>query len=1062
MRAFIRFLVDRDLIVNLISIFLLLLGTYAMIAINREAFPNVNLDQIQVNAGYPGASPEEVERLVITPIEQELKSLSGIDKMTSIAFPGSARIILEVDPNASNRDRIASDVQLAVSRATLPQDLPYQPAVLEIDGGVFPILQLAVSAPRSDLELKRLGDKIRDDILEIDGIGRVFIQGNRRAEIRIVVDPKKMRRHRISIGEISSALANWNINAPGGDIETSTGQKAVRITGEFKDAPDVANLVLRANELGQGLRLGDVANVTESLEKAQMFVDVRGKPAAAIIIMKKADGDIITIVNQIREYIKKIPELYGEDVRVDTFLDMSNFARMRLGVLTNNGLVGIVLVFITLVLFLRPSVAMTTTWGLPIVFFTGLYALFIGGVTLNLISMMGFIMVLGMIVDDAIIIGENITYHMEQGMAPKKAATLGAMELLGPVTATVMTTIAAFLPMMFMSGVIGKFIVAIPIVVSSLLFFSWLESFLILPSHVAFLAKPKAHPKERKWLVNLEDTYGRLLEKALDRRYLTVAISAAILIGSFVLAGTAMKFRLFPPAGVDQYMVRVTAPGGTSHGAMRKQLSLIDSEIRRHIKPEYFETTVITTGQIARDGGDPLIQRGGRFGQINVVYTPAVARPEHDALEDMNKLAKDLPSLFPKFDVAFTEIAPGPPTGRPLEVEISGNDDAATERSARRLMALLDDVKGVTSVESGLLPGDDELHVVLDRALATYAGVDLMTASSHVRAAVGGLRVSTTRRGTEEIDITIRYPNSTRDPVQMLKNLQVPNQRGGLVPLSRIAKLKEKQGYTTIRHRAGVRTVSVLANINPSLITSVEINKWAADKQPQWTGDDASRITINYGGESEKNEESIKGLVRSFGFAMIAIFFILAIQFNNLKYPIIVMMAIPFGAVGIILSFLVHDLVWKPMPLSFFSMMGMVALAGVVVNSSLILLVFIQRAMKEGMNYRDAIILAGRRRLRAVILTAATTVVGLLPTAYGWGGMDPFVSPMALALSWGLLFATLVTLITIPAALAVGIDVQAKLGEWWGRLVPEGGIWNLVLSRIGGFRNLVISRIKKD
>ncbi|MFV1996561.1 MAG: efflux RND transporter permease subunit [Acidiferrobacterales bacterium] len=1044
MRAFIRFLVDRDLIVNLISVFLLLLGSYAIVAINREAFPNVNLDRVQINAAYPGASPEEVERLLVTPIEQELKSLSGIDKMTSIAFPGSARIELEVDPNASNRDRIAGDVQLAVSRATLPQDLPYEPAVLEIDGGVFPILQLAISAPRSDLELKRLGDKIRDDVLDIKGVGRVIIQGNRKAEIRVVVDPEKLRQQRISIGEISSALASWNVNAPGGDLETSTGQKAVRISGEFKDASDVASLVLRANELGQGLRLGDIASVTESLEKAQMYVDVQGKPAAAIIIMKKSDADIITIVDEIREYIKKIPELYGQDVSVDTFLDMSKFARMRLRVLTNNGIVGIILVFLTLILFLRPSVAMTTTWGLPIVFFAGLYALFLSGVTLNLISMMGFIIVLGMIVDDAIIIGENITYHMEQGMAPKKAATVGAMELLGPVTATVMTTIAAFLPMMFMSGMIGKFIVAIPIVVSALLFFSWLESFLILPSHVAFLAKPKEHPKERKWLVKLEDAYGRLLEKALDHRYLTVALSAAILIGSFVLAGTAMKFRLFPPSGVDQYMVRVTAPGGTSYDTMRNKLARIDGEIRKRINPEYFESTVVTTGQIARDGGDPLVQRGGRFGQINVVYTPAVARPDHNALDDMNSLARDLPPLFPELDIAFTEIAPGPPTGRPLEVEISGSDDAATERTARRLMALLKDAKGVTSVESGLLPGDDELHVVLDRTLATYAGVDLITASRHVRAAVGGLRVSTIRRGTEEIDITIRYPDSTRDPVKMLKGLLLPNKRGGLVPLSRIAKLVEKQGYTTIRHRAGIRTVSVLANINSDVVTSVEINKWVADKQPQWTGDDASKVTLNYGGESEKNEESIGGLVRSFGFALIAIFFILAIQFNNLKYPIIVMLAIPFGAVGIILSFLVHDILWKPMPLSFFALLGMVALAGVVVNSALILLVFFQRAMKEGMECRDAIVLAGRRRLRAVILTAATTVVGLLPTAYGWGGMDPFVSPMALALSWGLVFATLVTLITIPATLAVGIDVATKLGQLWDRLMPEGGVRTLI------------------
>jgi len=1048
MKGMIRFLVERDLLVNLISVFVILLGLFAMYAINREAFPNVTLDRIQVNAGYPGASPEEVERLVITPIEQELKSLGGIDKMTSIAFPGSARIELEVDPDASNRDRLASEVQLAVSRAILPKDLPAQPSVLEIDGAVFPIIQMAISAPRTELELKRLGDKIRDDILEVDGVGRVIVQGNRKAEIRITVDPDKVSYHRLSIGEISQALTNWNVNAPGGDLETKTGQKAVRIAGEFTGAEDVANLVLRANERGQGIRLGDVATVSESLEKAMLYNDVEGQSAATIIVMKKADADIITIVDKLRVYMKDIPQVYGEDVRVDTFQDMSKFARMRLGVLTNNGIVGIILVFLTLALFLRPSVAITTTWGLPIVFFTGLFMLYMGGITLNLISMMGFIMVLGMIVDDAIIIGENITYHMEQGMAPKEAAAQGAFELLGPVTATVMTTIAAFLPMMFMEGIIGKFIIAIPIVVSALLFFSWLESFLILPSHVAFLANPKKHPREKKWLVALEDAYGRLLNKALDYRYLTVALSLAILIGSFMLAKSALSFQLFPPVGVDQYMARVTAPAGTSLDKMRNYMVEVDREVRKRIEPKYLETTVSSVGQIARDGGDPLTQRGGRFAQLNVVYTPSVSRPDHDAMEDMRKMGKEIPPLFPKLDVAFTELAPGPPVGRALEAEISSNDSEASERAANRLMAILKTVKGITSIESGLQPGDDELHVVLDRKLATYAGVDLMTASSHVRAAVGGLRVSTSRRGTEEIDITIRYPNSSSDQIAMLKNLKLPNQRGGLVPLSRIAKLEEHPGYTTIRHRAGIRTVTVMANVDPEVITSVELNRLVASREQEWLGEDAAKIKVQYGGEAEKNQESVVGLMISFAFALIAIFFILAIQFNNLSYPIVVMLAIPFGAVGIILSFFLHDLFWKPMPLSFFSMMGMVALAGVVVNSSLILLVFVQRAMQNGMDCREAIVQAGRRRLRAVILTATTTVVGLLPTAYGWGGMDPFVSPMALALSWGLMFATVVTLVTIPATLAVGIDTKAGLKKLWIRIAPEGGVKAAVLAKV--------------
>ena len=1035
MKAMLRFLVERDLVVNLVSIMLIFLGLFAAWQINREAFPNVNLDQITISVVYPGATPEEVERLVITPIEQEVKSLSGVDKMTSVAFPGSGRVILELDPDAGNRDRMTSDVQLAVDRADLPDDLPAEPFVLEIDGAVFPIINLAISAPVSELELKRLVDKISDDVLAIPGVARVTAQGNRKAEMRVTVKPEKMREHRVSISEISTLLSSWNINAPGGDIDTPEGQKSLRIVGEFRNVSDIENLILRANERGGGLPLKEVATITENLADASVYYDVGGKPAMNMIIMKKADADIINTVDKTYEYVNTINERYGADVQADTFQDMSRFARARLGILTNNGMVGLVLVFIALVMFLRPSVALTTTWGLPIVFLTGLYVLYINGITLNLISMMGFIMVLGMLVDDAIIVGENITYHMERGLQPREAAVIGAYELMGPVTATVLTTIVAFLPMMFMPGMIGKFIVAIPTVVILLLFFSWLESFLMLPSHVAFVANPKQHPGERRWIKWMEDLYARVLEVALRFRWGTLLLAIMIFAGSLVLAKNS-SFQLFPPVGVDIYLVRVTAPAGSSLEALRKELKAVDSSIRQNVNEEYLETSIISSGQIQMDGGDPLMQRGARYGQIRVIYQPAVTRQEHDALDDMRKLQRILPQKFPHLKIAFTEMRPGPPVGRALEVEIASNDTVATERVASRLMEWLRTVEGVTSVESGLQPGDKEVHVRLDRELAAYAGVNLMTAASHIRAASGGLVVSTTRRATEEIDVTIRFPER-KNELDNVMSLDLPNQRGGLVPLSRIARFVESDGFSTIRHKAGIRVVSIIGNIDSEVITSQAVNKLVREKQNDWTAEDSKLVSINYGGEAEKNQESFVSLGFSFIFAMIGIFFILAIQFNNLTYPIAVMMAIPFGAIGIIVSFYLHDMLWKPMPLSFFAMMGMVALSGVVVNSSLILLVFIQRALKDGMGHIEAIILAGRRRLRAVILTAATTVLGLLPTAYGWGGSDPFVAPMALALSWGLIFSTVITLIVIPAIFAASVDMKHFIYKILRKPLPE-------------------------
>lgn len=1023
----IRFLVERSLVVHLVSIFLIVLGIIAIANINREAFPNVNLDKVQIEIVYPGSTPEEIERIIITPIEQELRSLDGIDTMTSIAFPGSGRINLELDPDATNRDRIVSDVQLAVDRANLPNDMPEEPVVLEVDGKIFPIIQVAISAPRDDVALKRLVDDIEDDMLNIDGIARVQIQGERRAQLRVVVKPDKLREHRISIGEIASVLDNWNVNAPGGDLETPAGQRAVRIVGEYQQTSDISNLVLRANELGQGIRLGDVATVTETVEEADVYYDVSGTPALNMIVMKKSEADIIDAVDRIRDYLDTVPQRYGEDIRIETFQDFSYFAKVRLGVLTNNAQVGLVLVFLSLILFLRPSVALTTTWGIPIVFLTGLYVLYLSGITLNLVSMLGFIMVLGMLVDDAIIIGENITYHMEQGLSPNEAAVTGANELIGPVTTTILTTVIAFMPMLFMSGIIGKFIVAIPTVVIALLVFSWLESFLILPSHVAHVTNNKKHPAERRWLVWLENAYASVLGKAIRHHWLTLLISVLVLVASLLLAKSMLKFQLFPPVDVDEYIVRVTAPAGTSLDSMRDKLREIDKTLRDGTNPEYLETTIISTGQIALDSNDPLMQRGSRFGQIRVNYIPAVLREGHNVLDDMRRFEDILPKKFPSLKISLSEIKHGPPTGRALEVEISSNNSEVNERVAKRLMDFVQSLPGITTLESGMQPGDPELHVVVDRVKAAYAGINLATIASHVRAAVDGLRVTTTRKGTEEVDITIKLPNDTDNPVDSLMKLSIPNQTGGLVPLNKLAKLDEHAGYTTIRHKQGVRAVTVIANIDSKKTTSLEVNRAVAQGEDQWLGEDAGKVRIVYGGENEKNQESFEDLGMAFLVALIGIFFILAIQFNNIGYPVLVMLAIPFGVVGIVISFLVHDLLWKDMPLSFFSSLGMVALTGVVVNSSLIMVVFIQRALQEGKEVFEAVMEAGRRRLRAVILTAATTVLGLLPTAYGWGGSDPFVAPMALALSWGLAFATLVTLLTIPAAFIASVRVKQGL-----------------------------------
>lgn len=1025
----IAFFAQRGLMINLISIFLVGCGLYiALNEIRIESFPNVDLDIIEVSVGYPGASPKEIEQLVITPIEQELKALQGIDRMVSMSFSDSGNINLQIDPGAANRTKLSSEIALAIDRADLPADLPNKPIVYEIAGSVFPVLRLSVSAPRDALAMDSLGKSLKDDILAIEGVASMYVLGDRKREYSIVVDPDALKKQRLSIGAITEAIRGWNLNAPGGDINTASGQQSVRIVGEFTSLEDARDLVIRANDNGDVLKLSDIADVREGLTEATTLHDVGGEPALSLLVLKKSDADIIDTVERVNAYADSIVARYGDDIEVESFSNAADNARTRLTVLTNNGITGIVLVFITLLLFLRLSVALTTTWGLPIVFMAGFMVLGSLDITLNLISMLGFIIVLGMVVDDAIIIGENITHHMERGKPPVQAAIDGAIELLGPVTTTILTTIAAFLPMVFMSGIIGKFIVAIPIVVIALLILSWAESFFILPSHVAHVTNAKVQTKEKRWLRWVEESYAKILLGCLRLRWLTLLFSFLMLAAAVWLAKTSMSFQLFPTTGVDEYTIKVAAPRGTSLEQMREHLRDIDRDIRDSINTEHLEATLSKAGDISADESDALTQRGDRYGQVHVIYVPSVNRPGHNVMHDMFQIEKNLSARYPDLDISATERRPGPPVGRALEVEIHSNDEANGELAARRLMDWLATVDGVTTIDSGLKSGDDEIHAIVDRKKATYAGVDLATVANHVRAAVGGLVVSTIRRGDEEIDVTIRYPTEAYSGLSRLHDLLIPNKQGGLVPLGKIARFQEYDGFSMIRHKDGLRVNTVVADVDPERITSATLNAKVREHETSWLGDLHGKVNANYAGEDEKNRESMRSLIIAFGFALIGIFFILAIQFNNLSYPVIVMLAIPFGAIGIIASFYLHDLYWKPMPLSFFAGLGLVALTGVVVNASLILLVFVQRAQQQGTALFDAIIMAGRRRIRAVLLTATTTVVGLIPTAYGWGGLDHFVSPMALALSWGLIFATLITLITIPAALACLHDVRNILG----------------------------------
>ncbi len=1025
MTRVIAYLAERSLLVNLSSVMLLVAGLYAAYAIQREAFPAINFDVLMITANYLGASPREVESRLLIPIEKETKGMDGIRSIRSTAYPGSMQMLIEIDPGYGDRARLASEVQQAIERADLPADLPADPLIIEVKSEQMPVLSFSVFGAFDPLTLKRISDRIEDDVRAIAGVANVLVQGEQKEEIRIVLDPERMRRHRVSIQDVAQLVRGWNVTAPGGRLQGEEGQRIIRIVGEFVSAADAAALVIRATERGDVLRLGDVATVTETLERPRRYVAAQGQNAVNMIVLKQGGDDLLALVDRVRDYLATVPGVYGEGIGIEIYGDFSTVTRLRLGVLTSNGVIGLALLLGILLVGLRPAIAVSTAWGLPIIFFAGLAVLYASGITLNLLTMFAFILVIGLIVDNGIIIGENVGWYLEGGMSPARAAVVGTAELVGPITTTVLTSIIAFVPLLFMEGIIGKFVAAMPLVVITLLLFSWLEALLALPNHIRLIAGARHKPRSRSLFTRIAGLYAVLLRYAVRWRYLTVALTMLALLGSIFVAGQ-MRFQLFPSGAESQFYLRVSMPSGTTLEQTRDALLELEQAVRARIDPAILETTTLIAGENSADQREAVKQVGDRFGFVRVVLIPFTDRTiaVHEVMDDIQST---VPALFPDMEISFSTEAVGPPLGRSLQVELSSRDESAQQRAAERLIDMLSGIDGVYAVESDLEAGDPELRIVLDRARAAYAGVDLATVANHVRAAFDGFPVSTLMRGKDEVDVTIRYPEDAQRDMQALLKLEIPGARGGLVPLGRIVHLEETPGTTAIRRKNGERIVTVSAEVDRSHMTSQELNRLVKEREAQWLGDDAGVLRYQLGGEEERAEESVNALVFSFAFALLGIFVILAIQFNSMVYPLLVMLAIPFGIIGVVLGFFLHG-----QPLSFMALMGFVALSGVVVNASLVMAIFIQRLIAQGRPWREAIVEAGQRRLRAVLLTAVTTVVGLLPTAYGWGGYDPFVAPMAMALSWGLMCSTLITLFSVPAAFGIGKDVGSLFRLMFG------------------------------
>jgi multidrug efflux pump subunit AcrB len=994
-------------------------------------FPNVNLDLVVITTVYPGSTPSEIEKSITIPIEKELKKVDDLKEIRSVSLEGLSMITVEIEPDATNKDKTVNDIQRAADSAeNLPSDLKDRPLVEEIQMKDQPVILLALSSETlTEDQMVTYAKALETKLLDLPDVAAISRYGWRDREIWVEVDPELAAKYYLPLAQIIGILGEHNVNISGGSVIEGTSEKLLRTSGEFDKAEDVAGVVLRANERGNWVQISDIAKVSDSFEREDLIIHTDGHPSINLIVIKKERGDAVTVVDQVKATAESFLE-GAAGLEVDYVDDLSFYLKRRLSVLVSNGWLGIILVVVSLFFFLSSRAALVTTVGIPIAFLTAFAVMYWSGLTINLITLVGLIIVLGMLVDDAIVVAENVFRLHEEGMPARRAAVEGAYQVWKPVTTSVLTTMAAFAPLMFMSGVMGKFVIFIPIVVIVALSASLFESFIVLPSHLAemeriphikFLSRfHRSRVGIDKDIGKIANFYTKVLRWILNRRY-KVAISALVfIIGSMIVAIFVLPFVLFPARGIDAFFIRAKAPLGTPLKETARLMGGFEDRFAEMMPEGEMDNFVTYVGVHQNDANDPYGSKADHLAQINVYLKPHVDR-EYDAAELVDIL-KEKMGEFPEFEeVLYEKVAPGPPVGKAVEIHIRGEEMPTLEKLAEEIKDFLKTLPGVSEIKDSYEPGKDELQVIVDEKSAARAGLTIGDIGIAVRTAIDGIVATTIKKSDEEIDIRVLYPDNVRYDEDVLRKVYIPNDKGNLIPLTAVSRFEERPGILGINHLDRQRVITVTADVDQKQATSMSVMR-AVQKHFRELGKEYPGYSIRFGGEWEKTMQSL----RDFGFAMVVaclvIFLLLTFEFQSLIQPLIVMFAIPYGLVGVTWAFFTHM-----EPKSFLAIFGVVGLSGVVVNSSIVFIDFINKRRREGLDACEAIIDAGRVRLRPIFLTTTTTMLGVLPVAYGIMGSDPFLKPMALAIGWGLPIAALGTLLVTPCFYKIMDDLSGVL-----------------------------------
>ena len=1055
MKNLIQFFSDKGILSNLIFFFVFIVGINSSLMIKRDVFPNITFDMISIGTPFPGASPSEVEKLITSPLEQDLTEIDGIKTMSSSSSENRSFILLELDPDEADPKDVKSDVQEIIDRFSNRPEGAEDSLVESIQSKFTPIIEISLFGKSSEEKKRELAKILEKEIETLPEVARVVFEALRDYEIKVEAKLKKLRSYDLSLEDLISALNLQNQSIPGGVIKKTSKQNGknkeeeflIRTVGEFQDVSDVKSTVIRANDLAQVIRVQDVANVSMDFKKLQNIHKTNGEPSINLTILKKEKSDAIHLVDKVKNIIddffkNPLNKNLTKGTQYEYINDSSYYIRRRLSVLLNNLALGLVLVLIFLSLALPWRVAFITSLGIPFSFLGALIYFYYAGVSVNLISLIGLIIVIGMLVDDAVVVTENAQRHVENGTPPLKASILGAQEMLVPILASVSTTIVAFLPLVFMPGIFGKFVKYIPIGVIAALIASVFECFLILPHHFyRWGVSKKTKFKDKKslkqttqksfWWKKVVPLYLRILNPILRFRWFVVFGSFCFFIFSLYFATTKMRFILFPAGGIEIFHIDMKTAIGTPLEETLRLIQPIEDKVKKMPSGE-MENFVTRVGLYKNSGvdlGSMSGMRGTERAQIYVYLTPFNQREKHQTSSKIiERLRQSIGHPKGLEQITFSQLKPGPPVGRDIDVGVRGEDYKDILKGVLDLTSKVSEIEGVTDLENTFVLGKKEIQIIVSDAEMSASGLSVSQIGRSVRANYEGLVATKITKLDEEIDVRVSLfgvDKTHNNLKKTLLDLSVPNsQNRALIPLKNIARLVQVQSPSIFEHENNQRQVRLRGEINKKISNSREVNAKISKMLPYLKKAHPS-LDFHFGGEGRDTKESLQSLAQTFVIAMMLIFVILILTFQNLLQTLLVLSSIPMGIMAVIWAFFLHDAVTSNHPLSFLSLMGIIAVSGVIVNNAIVFIDFVNKKRKEGFQSMESIKLAAQTRMRPIILTTLTTSAGILPTAYGWGGLDPFVVPIALSLGWGILFGAFLTMIILPASLASLDDISS-------------------------------------